>query len=393
MKFSVLKKIYNGYSLKRIIFNYRSACRKILMNIDEHKTSFSHPYFKNISQQYSKEINPESVMLLIDEANKLLRKPYLDITKKSVNIPDINPQNYVSFAPYYWQKNNEDPMKKSFVKAEYKDSRANPFLANRSDKPKFAQLCARIHLMALASIGTKDRRYIDYIHQQLNIWFVDQNTRMNPHMKHAQIRPWSGINKGFGVIDARWIILLLDAIAILKHEVGYEVEKEVTTWLVKFAKWILVSASGFNEILRENNRGSWVEVVLCYIALSVNKPEMVSCIIKHSLSDRLQKQINEHGFQPLELKRYNPVSYSLYNMYPLYYLSYLNQYFNKENKGHEHIKRLQDTEGQLYHLIKKHENGNIEHIHFCSNNQLNLYYPYSYFQLANFPCVMPFTLQ
>ena len=392
MNFLTFKNLYNSYSFKRILFNYRSSCRKALTTIDDSKEYFSHSYFQNIAVQYSNRINQVESSLLIDEADKLLAKPYLNITHKHLDTLGIDPQNYISFAPYYWQVNNENPMIKSTVKAVYRDSRSNPFLADRSDKPKLAQLCARIHLLALASIKNKDIRYIEYIHEQLNIWFINQNTRMNPHMIYAQIRPWSRANKGYGIIDSRWLILLFDAFALLKHKMGYEVDKEVVAWLVKFANWILSSTSGFNEILRENNRGSWVDVLLCYIGLSVNKPKMLSHIIEQSLSERLQKQINKHGFQPLEMKRYNPVSYSLYNMYPLYYLNNLEQHLNKEDKAHRHIKRLQQAESGLYHLIKEHEKGKIEHINFCSNNTLNLYYPYSYSQLSNFPCVMPFTL-
>lgn len=392
MRFLTFKNLYDGYSFRRILFNYRSSCRKHLTNIDESKEYFSHSYFQNIAELYSNKINQVETSSLIVEANKVLVKPYLNITNKHLDILCINPQNYISFAPYYWQIHNEHPMIKSKVKAVYRDSRSNPFLSDRSDKPKLAQLCARIHLLALACIVSNDKGYIEYIHKQLNIWFVDKNTRMNPHMIHAQIRPWSGHRKGYGIIDSRWLILLFDAIAMLKHKMGYEVEKEVTSWLVQFSIWILSSISGFNEILRENNRGSWVDVLLCYVGLAVNKPEMVYCIIEQSLSERPQKQINKTGFQPLELKRYNPVSYSLYNMYPLYYLNNLSLHFNNENKNHGIIKLLQDAEDSLYHLIKGHEKGKIEHINFCSSNALNLYYPYSYYQLSNFPCVMPFTL-
>ncbi len=392
LNFVTFKNLHNSYSFKRVLFNYRSSCRKILSNIDDTKEYFSHSYFQSLAEQYSNNINQVESSLLIDEADELLTKPYLNITKKHLDTLCINPQNYISFAPYYWQINNEHPMKKSTVKAEYRDSRSNPFLAERSDKPKLAQLCARIHLLVLASIKNNDKKYIEYIHMQLNIWFVDQNTRMNPHMIYAQIRPWSGANKGHGIIDSRWLILLFDAIALLKHKMGYVIEKEVVSWLVQFAKWILSSLSGFNEILRENNRGSWVDVLLCYIGLAVNKSQVASCILEQSYSERLKKQIDNNGFQPLELKRYNPVSYSLYNMYPLYYLNNLNIHFNNKNKGSSHINLLQNAEVELYHLIKDHEEGEIEHINFCSSNALNLYYPYSYYQLSNFPCVMPFTL-
>mgnify|MGYP000153275570 FL=1 len=391
MNFLRFKSLYNGYSFKRVLFNYRYRCRKYLANIDESTEYFSHSYFQNIAAQYSNKINQVEASLLLVEANKLLSKPYLNITNKHFDILCLNPQDYISFAPYYWQVNNEHPMKKSTVKAVYRDSRSNPFLSDRSDKPKLAQLCARIHLLALASILSNDKRYIEYIHKQLNIWFVDQKTRMNPHMIYAQIRPWSGASKGYGIIDSRWLILLFDAIAMLKHKLCYEIKKEITAWLIQFAKWILSSISGFNETLRENNRGSWVDVLLCYIGLAVNKPQMISCIIEQSLSERPRKQINKLGFQPLELKRYNPVSYSLYNMYPLYYLSNLSQHFNIDNKNHSLIKLLKNAENSLYYLIKGHEEGEIEHINFCSSNNLNLYYPYSYTQLSNFPCVMPFT--
>lgn len=391
MNLLTLKNLYHDYSLKRGLFNYRKSCRASLSEIDNLQDCFSHSYFQSIAKKYSKKLGSVDLSWLASEADKIIKKPYLDITKKNLDTFGINSNDYISFAPYYWCETEENPLSKSSVKPSYKDSRSNPFLANQSDKPKLAQLCARVHLLALASAKYKEKHYIEYIHEQLNIWFVEQKTRMSPNMKYAQIKPWKGAKRGYGIIDSRWIILLLDALVILKYEVNYEVDEGVMSWLIEFADWILTSSSGLNEIMRENNRGSWVDVLLCYIALSVNKQDVTISIIEHNLANRLSKQIGEDGLQPLEMRRYNPVSYSLYNMYPLYYLYNLEQHFNVDDNEREHINRLRGSEVSLSKLITGNEKGKIEHINFCSSYNLNLYYPYSHAQLSNFPCIIPFT--
>ena len=386
-----LTKILKGYSFKRLLINYRRSCLRIMRATKRYDGSFTHPYFSQLTLQYVESLANCDQVQLLAEADALVKVPYLDISAKKWAPLEISHQNYLSFAPYYWQECNDNPLKKSSIKAVYRDGRANPFLAARSDKPKLAQMCARIHLLTLATIKHNNPKYLEYIGKQLSIWFIDEQTRMFPQMKYAQIIPWSGAQTGFGIIDSRWLILLLDALAMLTHHTDFQVDDTISRWFNDFAIWILTSTSGLNEIMRENNRGSWVDVLLCYIGLALNKPEMANVIINQTFSNRTKKQVDEFGFQPYELKRFNPISYSLYNMYPLYYLNCISRFTNDQFMSNAHIDRLQRIENDLLKYIKGSEKGKIEHINFNSSFGLNLYYPYSHAQLKNFPCVLPFT--
>lgn len=389
---------FRRYSPRKFLFNYRNTCLSALKKTSPDNNAFSHHYFLQLTKAYENNSGANDRTKLLDAADSIIKKPVIKITTRELIAPSNDNQDYLSFAPYYWHDDiNTSPLHRAKTRAKYKDGRANPVLRQCSDKPKLAQVCARLHLLALAYKTTKDQRYYCYFRSQILAWFINPNTCMNPHLKFGQIRPWTGKQQGHGIIDSRWLVLLIDAVVLINNvKPDKEITQGIAKWLHQFALWLLTSFSGLNEVSRRNNRGSWVDALLVYIALVLNNDEVAKTIIKFSLNQRPQEQIDKEGNQPLELLRYTRVSYSLYNYFPLLYLASVADFYHDNNQllalgKNNSLKDLAQGIQKLKHHIPKHEQGKIEHIDFQTGLDLNLYYPYSFSQLNHFPCLVPYT--
>lgn len=392
-------RILSGYTLVRLLRNYRRSCRTLFQQGIDYNRFATGTYFATVVDQYANCMHIKSHTRLLEKADALVKLPFLTVSDKTMLPPSQVGNDYLSFAPYYWHRDNPDPFSKPKVEKYKKDGRPNPALTKLSDKPRLAQMCARIHLLTLAYQHTEERKYLDYIIGQLTCWFIASETRMNPHMEYAQIMPWRNHHRGLGIIDARWLILLIDAIAILrsKDALDKEIVVALADWIKQFSLWILTSPSGLLEVAKRNNRGSWVDALLTYTALVLGIEQAATSIAVFGIKNRPREQFDKLMLQPLEMRRYNFVSYSLYNIYPLFYLLNVLHWKYSSVKNDERVDAinretslLKSAVKLLQEMIPAHELNHIESIEFNENFSLNLYYPYCFAQLSNFPGIYPF---
>jgi hypothetical protein len=391
-----IKTRWAAYSLRRLLFRQAKKYQSLYPQMYTSSGVFHHAYLEYILSQYRKHLPYLSIDPLLNRANQVLEQPFLRITDKPEPAPGGNKQDYLSFSPYFWLNEEINPLTPTDEEPEYRDSRSNPFLQRFSDKPRFAQICSRIHILGLAFQVTNDKRYAQYASKQLNIWFCAEKTRMNPHFHFAQTMPWSGKKYGHGIIDARWLILLIDGVMMLRSSplINSELLSKLAKWLHDFGLWIVSSDSGNNEIARMNNRGTWVDVLLCYICLVIDDESLPRFILATIFNDRVKEQITLSGEQPMELRRYNSVSYSLYNIYPILYLKTIASFIHFKNDVSELTTSRLLSKRQIQKLkesIEVHEKGSIEHIPHQLSFSLNLYYPCSFGNLDYFPAIFPFT--
>lgn len=72
------------------------------------------------------------------------------------------------------------------------------------DLPRMSALNQCTHYLAKAYYITRDERYRKAFLQQIDVWFLDRKTRMNPHFEYAQFIPGRNDGRGAaaGMIDA-----------------------------------------------------------------------------------------------------------------------------------------------------------------------------------------------
>ncbi|MBR8841769.1 alginate lyase family protein [Pseudoalteromonas sp. JC3] len=383
-------KVITNLSISKLIFNYRKKVRGVVENLEIESDANLHKYFVHLKSKYQEALLQANKADLHSLAEQAMEQGVISISEKAILPPSGCDRDYLSFAPYYYVNENTNPLTKSRETVQHRDSRSNPFLASISDKPKLAQVCARLHAVSLSYRDTPSNDKIEFIESQIKTWFINENTAMTPHMEFAQIMPWTGNKYGLGIIDSRWLLLAIEACALVVDKLTLETLHGFKVWLREFAKWILSSKSGLTEVARKNNRGSWVDVLLAYILLFLNEERCVALIVDHTLKNRFEIQFDNNGDQPFELTRYNPVSYSLYNYYPIKYILQIDELINSQGNREKKI-TMNKTISRLEAAITCHERGSIEHIDFKLSKNLNLYYPYSFAQIATFPAVMPLT--
>ncbi|MBR4888297.1 MAG: alginate lyase family protein [Clostridia bacterium] len=234
------------------------------------------------------------------------------VTFASRTAPSGNPHDYFSEGPYWWP-NPEDP-DGPYIR---RDGLIYPgrFDEHHSD---FGNLSNAVLDLVNAGYYLEDEKYLDRAACLLNVWFVDEATRMNPNMRYGQ-----GIK---GHCDGRCIGLIeLTAADKVAHALGFlsEYEKYAATvagvkkWMNEFLDWLLIpDGFGWEELRHGNNHSGWCVVHAMYFA-ALNDREDVVRMLADFYKESILEQIEPDGSMPLELARTRSYHYSLYGMIPM----------------------------------------------------------------------------
>src|SRR5699024_2293547 len=91
--------------------------------------------------------------------------------------------------------------------------------SQRYDRTRLQYLFDDGITLALAWVATGDRRYAEHAANGLRRWFLESESRMNPHLRYAQvIRGRHGDEgRGRGIIEMKDWYYYLDAVRILEQ--------------------------------------------------------------------------------------------------------------------------------------------------------------------------------
>ncbi|MCL1822315.1 MAG: alginate lyase family protein, partial [Prolixibacteraceae bacterium] len=145
---------------------------------------------------------------LLDDAERALsRKPYSVMNKQYIP-PGGDKHDYASLSRYTWP----DPSKPDGLPYIHKDGQSNPELRNYDRNP-LGDMAGAVNTLALAYFYSGDERYAEKAVDFLRVWFLNEDTKMNPNLKYAQFVPGVNDNKGrsFGLIDTYSFVDMLNA--------------------------------------------------------------------------------------------------------------------------------------------------------------------------------------
>lgn len=100
--------------------------------------------------------------------------------------------DYLSYGPYWWP----DPAKKDGLPFIRRDGEIYPDSRNdATDSIRLHKMAAAVETLALAWHFTREARYADRAALLLKTWFLNPESRMNPHLAygHPQIKEASRI--------------------------------------------------------------------------------------------------------------------------------------------------------------------------------------------------------
>ncbi len=246
---------------------------------------------------------------LIKDAKKALKYLPVSVMDKTDVPPSGNKHDYMSIGPYWWPNPNK-PGGVPYIK---KDGEVNPEVRNYPDKENLPKLCENLYTLTLAYYYSKEEKYADHASKLLSVWFLDTATCMNPNLKFGQAV--KGVNEGRaeGLIETRHFVYMIDAIKMLEGSKSWSKANndQMKVWFSKFLNWLNTSDIGKKEMNAKNNHGVWFDAQSLSLALFVDSTQMANQIVVRAL-DRLDKQMDNDGFFPLELERTTALHYSVF---------------------------------------------------------------------------------
>ena len=265
-------------------------------------------YLANAKQN----VNTAALNALIAAADREVKREPVKVTDKKTLLPPTNdPHDYFSLSPYWWP----DSTKPNGLPYIRRDGVTNPESKRDLDQPRVAALGDRLQTLALAYYFTNEDRYAAAAASQLRAWFLDPATRMNPHLRFAQLVRGNPNERGSGIIDTRWFIEVVDAASLLRGSKHWSNADDAAfkQWFREYLHWLLNSPNGAHEQKAKNNHGSWFAAQTAAYALFVGDTAKAKEIVEAQKA-RIGAQIKPDGSQPEELARTRSFHYEMFNV-------------------------------------------------------------------------------
>lgn len=257
------------------------------------------------------------------DAQKALTTGPFSVVHKNATPPSGDKHDYMSQAPYFWP-NTTNVNRLPYIR---RDGERNPEINKFSDHRSLDDMVEAVETLALGWYFKENEACAASAARLLRAWFLNQTTRMNPHLQYAQAIPGVNSGRGIGLIESRGLTRVGDAIGLLVGSKAWTAEDQrgLEQWFDEFLQWMLASQNGRDEAAANNNHGTYYDLQAASFALFVGKKELATAILQAAREKRIARQIEPDGRQPLELARTKAWSYSIGNLQGLMSLARLGE--------------------------------------------------------------------
>lgn len=249
---------------------------------------------------------------LISKAEKALSMGRLSVVDKTLTPPSQNKHDYMSFGPYFWP----NPKTKDGYPYIRRDGKVNPNALIDSDSPRLVRLANALETLALAYYYTNNTKYAQRAVEMIQIWFINDSTKMNPHLKYAQGIPGTVPGRALGILDGRHFVRILDSITLIENSnllSSKDLEK-IKQWVKEYQNWLLTGEYAYEESHRPNNHGTFYDYQVVGYALYLEQPKKAEELLTNAQYVRLGSHIGSKGQNFHELERTRPLHYSLFDL-------------------------------------------------------------------------------
>lgn len=264
----------------------------------------------------------DAVARLRREADQALRAGPFSVVHKQIAPPSGDKHDYMSLGPYWWP----DPSKPDGLPYIRRDGETNPQGAALDRRP-MGEMISAVETLALAYYLTEHKPYATHAASLLRAWFLDDATRMNPHLRFGQAIPGRVDGRGIGVIDTASLTRLVDAVGMLEGAPVWTPEdrRGLRSWFRDYLAWLRESDHGRDEARTKNNHGTWYDAQVAAFALFIEDEPTAREVLERAAS-RIAAQIAPDGSQPLELARTRSWDYSVMNLQGMFRLAALGRH-------------------------------------------------------------------
>ena len=253
----------------------------------------------------------EAVDSLKQRANQLLTMESPSVMQKKMMPSSGDKHDYYSLGIYWWPNpDTEDGL--PYVR---NDGVKNPEYEN-FDGPAIHRMADAVFPLSLAWFYTSDETYAQKAMELLATWFLNSETRMNPHLEYGQAIPGITEGRGIGIIETGTLVDVVNGIELLKDsdamsEADYQ---QLRDWFAAYTDWLITSKNGWDERVYHNNHGSSYDSQVATFALFAGQDSVAAMILDSVKVKRIDRQIKADGSQPWELSRTKGMSYSIKNL-------------------------------------------------------------------------------
>lgn len=264
--------------------------------------------------------SPDKLILeLIARAEQALQRGPQSVTHKTTLPPSCDPHDYWHPAPYWWP----DPGSPDGLPYIWKDGERVPGtklfddLSDRYDRSRLQRMFDDSTCLALAYRISERKDFAEHAARLVRTWFIDPTTRMNPHLRYAQVRRGHQNDEGSksGVIETKDFYFFLDAVRILEAGAFLSSSEldSFRSWLREFQDWLVTSGLGRAEMASLNNHGVLYDLQLGAIAAYLGDHATVADVIRRA-QGRVLHHFTDDGRQPHELARTDAAHYCAFNL-------------------------------------------------------------------------------
>ena len=248
---------------------------------------------------------------ILKAAEAALDAKPITITEFRAKLSEGGLNDFYSNGDYWWP----DPSKPDGLPYIRRDGESNPdnFTAHRDCMNRLRDVVAAL---GAAYRVTGEDRYAGKAAELLRVFFLDEETRMKPHLKFAQAIPGLTPGRGIGIIDTLHLIEIAPAVdAMAKSSVfPEEVHTDMKGWFGEYAGWMLTSKNGTEEAETNNNHAVayWLQVA-CFARFTGNDEPLAECRRRFK-EVFIPRQMAKDGGFPQELARTKPYAYSIFQL-------------------------------------------------------------------------------
>jgi hypothetical protein len=245
-------------------------------------------------------------MRIILAAESFLREKPLTITSMIATRSTGNRHEYFSEGDYWWP----DPQNPDGPYIQ-RDGMTNPdnFTGHRQ---AMIRLSTHVATLASAYLLNREEIYAEKAVKHLEAWFVNDETKMSPHLKYAQAIKGKVPGRGTGIIDTVHLVEVARAASVLADSkaMGPATLAGIKRWFAEYLAWMTTFPNGIEERDAKNNHGTcWVLQAAAFAQLAGDEATLEYCRKRYK-AVLLPDQMAADGSFPLELRRTKPYGYS-----------------------------------------------------------------------------------
>ncbi|MEM9346491.1 MAG: alginate lyase family protein [Planctomycetota bacterium] len=241
-------------------------------------------------------------------AERLLMEPPVTVTASQCERSAGGRHDFYSEGDYWWP--NPDEPDGPYIR---RDGKSNPdaFFDHRQ---YMMRLSLHVPALAAAYVLSEDDRYAEHAAKHLHAWFVDEETKMAPHLLYAQAIKGKTKGRGIGIIDTIHLVEVARAIEVLIEQDALDKEliEGVRAWFSSYLDWMTTHPNGKKEANTKNNHTTCYTMQVLAFASLAQEDKWIDWCNKRFTGQHISEQMAKDGSFPLELARTKPYGYSLF---------------------------------------------------------------------------------